>query len=276
MHASDVTPCFPVFPLRKTSQPMKTTTRLRRVCTIIHNGQKTPTSEPASLSSIAFATASKADSAHPDPYWSQLQAREVNEILDDLQQRIANPNARPIELDVSSHSRPVAKNGLLYDGDRPVFLGGYGHFDQVIKDLPNFPALGVSAIQDARFWPASMTPDGSGRSTGCPEGGCGTGFGGEVWRARGLSSSRRMFIRNGRWQAYPDIAVNNWGHIQFNIDHPESRRVLEEWTQNIVTAIKDKPALMSVCLTNEPAYFWSGSEPYSAPAYHAELLAIRN
>lgn len=208
--------------------------------------------------------------ANQDAYWSRLQMREVGEIMDDLKRRIANPNAQPAQIDAMCHSRPIAKNGLLYDGDRPVFPGGYGHFDQVVNDLSLFPSLGVSAIQDARFGPSSMTADGSVASAADKA-------------DAALDRAARYGIHVDfllsphyypQWSlaAHPDVAIKNWGHIQYNIDHPEARRVIGEWTEKITAAIKDKPALMSICLSNEPAYFWSGSEPYSAPAYHADLL----
>src|ERR1022692_4185295 len=49
------------------------------------------------------------------------------------------------------------KNGT----EQPFWFYGYGHFNQVIRDLPNFRGLGASLIQDGTVGPSSMNADGS-------------------------------------------------------------------------------------------------------------------
>lgn len=46
------------------------------------------------------------------------------------------------------------REGDAQNMDRPFFFGGYGHFQQVIEDLPNFADLGTTLIQDGRHGPA--------------------------------------------------------------------------------------------------------------------------
>ena len=59
--------------------------------------------------------------------------------------------------------------------------------------------------------------------------------------------------------------------INFNIDHPKAKEVIEKWTHTIAPQMKDKPALFSVCLSNEPVYSESGRNPQSKPLW-AEYL----
>src|SRR5439155_18548030 len=39
---------------------------------------------------------------------------------------------------------------------RPVFFVGYGHFDQVRRDIEKFPAYGINIVQHGEFGPAQV------------------------------------------------------------------------------------------------------------------------
>src|SRR5207302_977174 len=66
----------------------------------------------------------------------------------------------------------------------------------------------------------------------------------------------------------PDMAN---GAAFNNIDHPKQREVIETWLKLLARQNKDSPALLSYCLSNEPAYGGSGHDKHSAPAWHAFL-----
>ncbi len=53
------------------------------------------------------------------------------------------------------------------------------------------------------------------------------------------------------------------GVIKYNIDHPGARKILEDWVAAIVPRVAASPALLSVCLSNEPTYAESGRDAYS-------------
>src|SRR5205085_5293400 len=60
-----------------------------------------------------------------------------------------------------------------------------------------------------------------------------------------------------------------------NVDHPKQREVIETWLRKFSESLKGQPALMSFCLSNEPAYGGSGQDPYSRPMW-TEFLKKRH
>ena len=65
------------------------------------------------------------------------------------------------------------------------------------------------------------------------------------------------------------------GFIDFVIDHPVAKTICEEFVTALTAAVKDHPALFSLCLTNEPLYTMSGRDRYSRPLY-VEFLKERH
>ena len=57
----------------------------------------------------------------------------------------------------------------------------------------------------------------------------------------------------------------NIGFLTFNIFHPKARAAIGKWAAVMAERIKDKPALHSVCLANEPVYNSSGRDAYTRP-----------
>ena len=66
----------------------------------------------------------------------------------------------------------------------------------------------------------------------------------------------------------------NIGFIDFNIDHPKVREVIEKWLRAFVPTLKDQSALFSYCLSNEPAYVKSGTDKFSRPKFAKYLQSI--
>ena len=54
------------------------------------------------------------------------------------------------------------------------------------------------------------------------------------------------------WGWTPDLPSGGIG-FNFNIFHPKARAVIGKWAAVMAERMKDKPALHSVCLANEPA-----------------------
>ena len=61
----------------------------------------------------------------------------------------------------------------------------------------------------------------------------------------------------------PDMATDRHGGIDYIIDHPVARKAIENWLRVVAPGVKDKPALMSFNLANEPDYWHSGKDPFS-------------
>ena len=69
------------------------------------------------------------------------------------------------------------------------------------------------------------------------------------------------------WADAPDLHPGNIGFIGFNIFHPKAKATIQKWIEVMGARIKDKPALHSVCLANEPVYISSGRDSYTRPAF---------
>jgi hypothetical protein len=194
--------------------------------------------------------------------WSRLELEEVAAVLDDTERLMAG-NAAFLNWQPPKPGAVRLKQGTFYEGGRPRYFAGYGHFYAVINDLPNFPALGASLIQDGRAGPSSMNADG-------------TLGEGALQVLQGLDRAARFGMREDfllsphyypAWAGAPDLANGNIGFLGFNIFHPKAKATIQKWTELMAERIKNKPALHSVCLANEPVYISSGRDSYTKPAF---------
>jgi hypothetical protein len=214
-----------------------------------------------------------------DIRWSWLQLNEIEAViaqatvrLEELRDGSASPWVTPASTSVKLEKGGVT--ALSGDGSsRPAFLYGYGHYGQVIKDLPSLATMGVTLVQQ-EIGPRALSPDGV--------------LGGDADRvvanlraasAKGvrvdLLLSPHYFPAWAMAQS-PDLAVNNGASfLKYNIDHPQARSVIESYLRKIVPLVRNEPGLFSFCLANEPVYRLSGADPYSRPAW-AQYLKARH
>jgi hypothetical protein len=68
-------------------------------------------------------------------------------------------------------------------------------------------------------------------------------------------------------EASPAVTIPNHQFITYNIDHPIARQVIGDWLRGAIGQLADEPALLSFCLSNEPAYSWSGRDTFSHPLW---------
>jgi hypothetical protein len=206
-----------------------------------------------------------------------LQAEEVAEVLDSveamIQQTLAGKRAAVAPIHLPGKARPSLHDGALWikDGanERPFYFVGFGHFNQIFVDLPFFQKIGATLVQDARVGPNGMDDDGSFNDTAKQtiE---------DIHRAGQFGihvdylASPHYFPKWALQQAN-DLPNGNPHWLNFQIDHPVARKVIQQWLEKICDALKDEPALMSICLSNEPAYEQGGREPYSRPLYEEFL-----
>jgi Beta-galactosidase/Carbohydrate binding domain len=198
--------------------------------------------------------------------WARLELDEVAGVLDETERLLAG-KAAFLNWQAPKPGAVKLKDGIFYEGGRPKYFSGYGHFNAVIDDLPNFPALGASIIQDGRAGPSSMNADG-------------TLGEGAVQVLQGLDRAARFGMREDfllsphyypAWAGAPDLANGNIGFLSFNIFHPKAKAAIQKWAEVMAARLKDKPALNSVCLANEPVYISSGRDSYTKPLF-AEYL----
>jgi hypothetical protein len=194
--------------------------------------------------------------------WIKMQLDEVAQVLDETE-KLARTNSPLFEWTPPKLGTVKYKNGTFYNNSQPYYFYGYGHFDSVIDDLSNFPALGASLIQDGRTGPSGMSADGV-----LDEG--------ALTVVRGLDLAAQYGMRDDfllsphyypAWAQAPDVPNGNIGFIKFNIFHPKARDAIGRFAVTMAEHIKDKPALHSVCLANEPVYSTSGRDKYTRPLF---------
>ena len=210
-------------------------------------------------------------------HWDRLQLEEMRELLvdvaADVEQRRTGP-ALPGEVKM-----PVNGPTRVRDGDvlMPVGSGGetatffpmgYGHFVKVRRDLPNHRIYGGTIIQQGAGM-GMLQADGSldERKGDVPE----------IFDEAADAGVRIDFLTGAGIppqvmakyspETDPELYVRNVGFIPQNIDHPLHKEWVDKWLRAIVPLIKDEAALSSICLTNEPAYAWSGRDKFSRPLW---------
>jgi len=216
--------------------------------------------------------------------WSSLQVNELEEVLDQTEARMKAAVAPRIVPQPTGGSVTVT-DGVFYTDttigkgspavQRPYYFGGYGVFGQVAADIPNFRDLGVTVVSQERG-PNSMNPDGTLNDGGLS-----------------ILDTLKSAAENGikvdlllsphyfpQWaiDQTPDMAptpysmlLKDWkdyvGFPNYHIDHPKAREVIQKWLETIVSAIKDEPALFSLCLANEANNINGGRDPHSRPRW---------
>lgn len=221
----------------------------------------------------------------PDgPVWRLLQFKEVEYVLDETEELIeAIASGRSPRLEVP---RPTGGPVRIADGafvsevslpgreayESPYYFYGYGHFSDAWRTIPEFWRIGATTIQQSKGAKWHMKPDGT--YTGGTD-------------PLDLAQEHRMkidmlvnFHSAPEWllKANPDARLREdlpRGFINFVIDHPAIRKMCEQFNTGLAAAIKDHPALFSICLENEPIYFGSARDQWSRPLY-LEFLKQRH
>jgi len=166
--------------------------------------------------------------------WIKMQLEEVAQVLDETE-KLAQRNAPLLDWLPPKLGKVKLKNGTFYNDGRPCYFDGYGAFSSVIDDLPNFPALGASLIQDGRAGPSAMSADGV-----LDEGALAV--------LRGLDRAAQFGVRDDfllsphyypTWAQAPDVPNGNIGFITFNIFHPKARDAIGRWAAAMGERIKN-------------------------------------
>lgn len=153
--------------------------------------------------------------------------------------------------------RGLTQTGTRVDGSNrkdegPLFFCGYGHFNQVGKDMRLWPGYGVNLIQHATFGPSAVLPAEDRVDMK------------EIHNLIAVLDDAAahnvrvdLLISPHYWPAWPAAKwpqIATGGFLGYPVDMPESKRVLEKFLRILIPAIRDKPALHSICLSNEPGF----------------------
>ncbi len=201
------------------------------------------------------------------PVWSKLQVIELAEVLKNTQARVEELTAgKPVLVFTPPSGVKTIRDGLFYDGTgRPVFYSGHLLFDTVDQDLLVFKDLGASLIQRERG-PICIEADGSFSSSVD-----------HIVRVLKIAHQNNLkvdmmlathYFPGWATAGYPDINKTlQVGFLDYNIDHPQARKVVGDFLEKFVRRVKDEPAVFSFSLANEPRYANSGRDSYSRPAW---------
>jgi hypothetical protein len=148
------------------------------------------------------------------------------------------------------------RNGVFYQGDRPRFFVGMGHFDQVRRDVPIVQRYGFNIIQ-ITISPGSVVKSDTEQSDESID---------RVVSVLDRAAEHDVMVDlliapHGfpGWglQKYPELrleGVSTSRFLDYKIDHPISRRVIARFMERVAARVAGHPALFSYCLTNEPQY----------------------
>lgn len=179
-------------------------------------------------------------------------ADRAEAILAGHQKDFPVPRYQTSKIDVS-HAQAIADrqwpDGRIDRG--PVFFSGFGHFGMAKRDLGDFPKLGCNLIQ-VEIGPAWVVTSENGTSKGALKGIL------EVLdRAEKAGVSVVVLLSPHYW---PQWTRERWPELKecscyagFCPYSHAVQDVLRRYLGIVIAAVKDKKALHSVCLTNEPS-----------------------
>ncbi|MHB0999788.1 MAG: beta-galactosidase [Armatimonadota bacterium] len=188
--------------------------------------------------------------------------RALDESLAQMRSYLKNPSSAPVTRRYQTGK--VGIKGTSFIGSRkdsngtsstgPVFFCGYGHFNQVVEDMPRWPGYGVNIIQSAEFGPSAVFQSEETVYLGAVE---------KLQRTLDAAAEHNVrvdFLISPHW--FPEWAIKKWPHLSkggggfigFCVDCPEAKDLIEKYLRLVIPMVKDKPALHSICLTNEPMF----------------------
>lgn len=164
----------------------------------------------------------------------------------------------------------MATNGA--PARRPIFFVGYGHFDQVRNDIEKFPGYGVNIVQNGELGPSAIYP-----KEGQTDDAALDQLSAELDRAAKAGVAVDWLLSPHYMPAwvfakYPGLRVPRADFFPYSVYAPQMHDLLREFIHHVVARIKDKPALLSICLSNEPIN-WEQPSANSTALWRAWLKA---
>lgn len=135
---------------------------------------------------------------------------------------------------------------------RPIFFVGYGHFDEVRNDIEKFPGYGINIVQNGELGPSAIYP-----KEGQTDDAALDQLSAELDRAAKAGVAVDWLLSPHYMPAwvfskYPGLRIPRADFFPYSVYAPQMHDLLREFIHHVVARIKDKPALLSICLSNEP------------------------
>lgn len=216
---------------------------------------------------------------------ANFDARDLNQSLDNA---IAEMKAYLNDPKLAPNARryvtsPMAIDGISFIADRkddqgkisrgPVFFCGYGHFGRVREDMDLWPGYGVNIIQ-IEIGPSSTLLSENEVSLKAAE---------DVAKVLDNAAKRNVkvnvllsphYFPSWALAKWPNLAKGGGGFLGFCVDAPEAKQVIEKFLRAVVPLLKDKPALHSFCLSNEPMFDRGAACDNTRPMWEAYLARV--
>ena len=188
--------------------------------------------------------------------------RSLDESIAQMKAYLADPTLAPVTKRYRTGN--VKIDGLSFVGNRldsegkkdtgPLFFCGYGHFSRIRIDMPRWPGYGVNLVQSAEFGPSAVFP-----KEGVVD------LEPVKTLIKALDDAAKNNVRVDwllsphyfpMWamKKYPQLGKGGGGFLGFCVDDPAAKQIVEKFIRIVVPMIKDKPALNSICLSNEPVF----------------------
>lgn len=173
-------------------------------------------------------------------------------ILDGREKDFPVPHYRTSKIEIS-HAQAIADR-VWPDGhvDRgPVFLTGYGHFTTIQRELARMPALGNHILQmEIGPWTV-LNPDGTFKK------GSLDAFLDTVDRAAKENVAVTLLLSPHyfpHWELdrHPELKACAGGFLKYCVYAPSAKALVEKYLRTVIPLVRGKPALHSICLSNEP------------------------
>ncbi|EIP99952.1 beta-galactosidase [Opitutaceae bacterium TAV1] len=202
--------------------------------------------------------------------WCLLQLEELDALLADSES--AQPPSGVLSFPPLPRRVAIGEDGIFRDADTgvPFYFYGYGHFAQAFRDIPLLSKLGSTLIQQEKG-PSNLKQNGEIHYSTRE-------FIHELLNRGEAAGTKVDFLLSPHYmpgyvfEASPDARLAGAsGFSRYSIDHPAIRGKLRDWIRTVIPLLRDSPALLSVCLANEPTYAHSGREPCSHAAWIAYL-----
>ena len=157
---------------------------------------------------------------------------------------------------------------------RPVFFTGYGHFGQVVRDMPKLPDFGANIIQ-IEIGPNSTVPKEGEVTDAAVRARIGRALElGEKYNVMVCMLGSPHYFPAWALKKWPDLNRGGGGFLHYTVDAPQARKILEQHFEAAVAVVKDSPAMHSVCLSNEPVYTNWQRDPFRRPLWTAWLKRV--
>jgi hypothetical protein len=140
---------------------------------------------------------------------------------------------------------------------RPLFFIGYGHFDQIVRDMPKMAGYGVNILQN-EIGPWDTIIAGS-------DGGYEINPAGIDRIENILREAEKYNVKVDillsphyfpEWvfRKFPYLRTHTGGFLTYNVYEPEAKKVIQAHIIGVMERIKNYKSLNSVCLSNEPIF----------------------